>query len=757
MRGKISNLVLLGMLVGVLLGGLLGYFLPSVMLATSFVGRLFLNAFRIIMVPLLITSLVVGVSSLGGTRRIGRMAAATILYYLAIGVVAALIGLVTVQLLAPGAGLNAPAAQIPSGIPRPEFSTLTDFLATLIPDNPVVAIVQGHLFGHVLLALFVGGILVTLGPRGRTAIHFFHELREALFRLVIMLLKIAPLGLLSLVGTIVAQNPESISGAGGSLTMYTITMVVAVLIYAGLILPLVLKLFGKQAPFAYLGNLMPALATGFATSSSAAALPVTYQCVVERSRIDSRAGNLVLPFGAMVNMGATSLYLVVATMFIAQAFNVDVSFGQTILIVAAAVLLSLTATGLPSAAFLTMAGMLAIADFPAPAYAGLGLILLVDWIVDRFRVKACVWGDAVGAAVVARFVESSGQRPNEFMSRDSSGQERPRRMDRPQGGRPERPGGDRDNFRRDRDRDRDRQGRPDDRGVRRDGGGPRRDRPNERRRDFDRRSPFAVADKSSAVIGGEHVEVEAMNVDLSDEITPSEETARNLDRPYGGDRDRERGDRDRSERGDRERGDRGDRGERGERDRADRSDRGDRSDRSDRGEHGDRDRGDRDRGGRGRRDHRSGRPRRDRRDFREPRENAAAPVGEEGQPVEQPDLPGLESQVNSEPAGSYTAASSETPAPETQEIWFRQEESEDTEITRGEGSSEDSDETEAASREVSYGRQRHRRFERPRSEGSGENDADAPGPTTTGTESPETPSHPEGPVEFGRARRKRMR
>lgn len=719
------------MLLGVLLGGLLGLFAPNVMLATSFVGRLFLNALRLIMIPLLITSLVVGVSSLGGTRRIGRMTVATISYYLGIGVVAALIGLVAVQLIAPGAGLNAPAGPIPAGTPRPEFNTLTDFLATLIPENPVLGIVQGHLFGHVLLALFVGGILVTLGPRGRTAIHFFHELREALFRLMTMLLKAAPLGLMSMVGMIVAQNPESVKGAGGSLTMYTVTMVIAVLVYAAVALPLVLKLFGKQAPFAFLGNMMPALATGFATSSSAAALPVTYQCVVERNRIDSRAGNLVLAFGSMVNMGATSLYLVVATLFIAQAFNVDVSFGQTILVVVSAVLLSLTTTGLPSSGFLTMAGMLAIADFPAQAYAGLGLIFVVDWIVDRFRVKASVWGDAVGAAIVARFVESSSAQGSEFPSRDNVGQDRQRRMDRPQGGRPERPG-DRDGMRRDRDRDRDRPGRPDDRGPRRDGGS-RRDRPNDRRRDFDRRSPFAVADKSGAVIGGEHVEVEAMNLEANEPSLPSDETPRGFERSHG-ERDRERPDRDRSERPDR-----------GERDR----DRGDR-DRGDR-ERGDRDR---DRGGRGRRDHRSGRPHRDRRDFRDRSESGTTPATEENQPSEQPELPGLNQEVAPE---SFATESSPAPEPNgssAQEIWFRSEESEDTEVTRG-GSSDESD--EEASHEPAYGRTRHRRFERPQSNEDSSDGEERPGPVASEESPVETPSAPEGPVEFGRTRRKRVR
>ncbi|MEW6050470.1 MAG: dicarboxylate/amino acid:cation symporter [Candidatus Zixiibacteriota bacterium] len=689
MRGKISNLVLLGMLVGVLLGGLLGYFVPSVMLATSFVGRLFLNALRIIMVPLLITSLIAGISALGGTRRIGRMAAVTISYYVAISIVAALIGLAAVGLISPGEGMNASSAQIPAGLPAPEVRTLTDFFATLIPDNPILAIVQGHLFGHVLLALFVGGILVTLGPRGRTAIHFFHELREALFRLVTLLLKVAPIGLLSLVGTIVAQNPESVAGAGGNLAMYTVTMVVGLLLYAGVALPLILKFAGKRPPFEYLSNMVPALATAFATSSPAATLPVTYQCVTEKNRVDQRAGGLALPFGAMVNMGATSLYLVVATMFIAQAFAVDLGAGQVLLVVVSSILLSMTATGLPSAAFLTVAGVLAIADFPPAAFAGLGLILLVDWIIDRFRVKAGVWGDAVGAAIVARVVEQQGQRPGETFSPRGEGfrQDRPRQMDRPMG-RPQ----EREPFRRDRQFG----GRPGDRGPRRDS--ERRDRPPERRRDFDRRSPFAVSDKSSPVIEGEHVE--AVMMEPPTEPRRTEEPSRGQDRPHRDDR------------------------------------------------HGRRDR----RPPRGRRDHRdSGYPR-----------HVSEPESTEQRdlPVPAP-LPEPEpaAELTSESIGLGSDERTETwprteEAEDTEVSRHTTDRSDEEAGTAGSGSDVHNAEVDDA--EVTYGRTRARRFERTRSDSAGNESTAEPSQSAVTPDTPE-PTTPDEPIEFGRTRRKRFR
>lgn len=581
MSGSKTNLVLAGMLAGVVLGALLGYLLPEFMLATSVVGTLFLNALKVIIIPLIITSMVVGISSLGDIRRLGRTGGYTLVYFIATTAVAVVIGSIIALVIGPGAGIDTSTATLPAGMAAPSASTVADFFMALIPDNLFAAMARGQYLGIIVLALVFGGILTTLGHRNRQLVYLFRDLYDIVVKAVFLVMYTAPIGLLSVVGAIVAANRDSIGQLAQGLGWYALTLVIGLLIHGGLVLPTILRWLGKRKANEYVANMAPAFVTAFGTSSSSATLPVNYECVVERNKVDTRAASFVLPLGATINMDGTAMYIAVATIFTAQAFGVPLSIAQVAMVGLTAILISIGAPGLPSSAFFMLPIAFGVADFPPAAYAGLGLILAVDWILDRCRTVVNIWGDAVGAAVVDRQVfQRPDHRPvahgqREQRDRFDRGRGRFDRGDRQERG--ERP--DRERFeKRGSDsgggregRDRDRGGRFGDRHGRRDGrpGG----RPDDRERRPDRPqapSPFSLA-----------AEPEPFRDDVP-ESQPGSKASEPTELP-------ERGDQASSERpgrfprGDRpERGDRHDRGprrdrERGEREGRDRFERRDRS------------------------------------------------------------------------------------------------------------------------------------------------------------------------------------
>jgi Na+/H+-dicarboxylate symporter len=192
------------------------------------------------------------------------------------------------------------------------------------------------------------------------------------------------------------------------LGLYAVTVIVGLLIHAVLVLPLILHLFGKKNPLTYFANMAQSLATAFTTASSSVSLPVTMECVVDRNRVDSRAASFVLPLGATINMDGTALYEAVAAIFIAQIYGIDLSVGQQVVIFLTATLASIGAAGIPHAGTVTMVFVLTAVGLPLE---GIGLIWAIDWFLDRCRTTVNVWGDSVGAAVIAETREIKERPP----------------------------------------------------------------------------------------------------------------------------------------------------------------------------------------------------------------------------------------------------------------------------------------------------------------------------------------------------------
>ena len=454
MSSKSSTSLLLATVAGIVLGGLLGYYLPDAMLSLSFIGQLFVNALRIVVIPLIIASIIVGVAAMADYRRVNRVVGKSLLYFLTTSAIAVIIGLVLVQLIKPGVGVNTTLAVAPAEVGQVTSVSFTQVLGSILPDNLFTATIQGQFLGLVLFSLFFGAVLISTGSKGKVIIDFFRSVNDVISKLVQLLLYVAPIGLLSLVATAVAQSQGANSTGGilGSVGLFSLTVLAGFIIHGVIILPLALKLLGNRPILGYLANTAPALTTAFGTASPAATLPVTYDCVVEKGKVDSRAGALTLPLGAMINMNGTALYLVIAAFFCAQAFQVELSIIQSITIVVFALLVSLGASMVPNVSLMLLGVVLYSADFPTAAYAGIGLVLVVDWFFDRMRATVNVWSDAVGAAVIGetfefktarRVAPQTSSRRSAPVRRDSSSRrsdsrkpsttrQRPERKERPE-------------------------------------------------------------------------------------------------------------------------------------------------------------------------------------------------------------------------------------------------------------------------------------------------------------------------------------
>lgn len=388
----------LAIVVGALLGYLAGYFIPDFTLALDFIGQLFLNALKILVVPLIFASIIVASSAMADIGKISRSIGKTLLYFLGTGLVAAVIGTILVYLLKPGTYAVAATASEVAGTPA---LSANDLLAAILPDSLPAAILQGQFLSLVVFAVFFGIALVSLGPKSKVIVDLMQAVMDAVMKLINLLMWIAPLGVFSLVGSAVAENALTSGSTVTSLAMFAATVGLGMLIHGLIVLPLILKFFGGRPVVSFFRNTIPAMVTAFATSSPAATLPVTYEGSAERNRVDSRSCSLVLPLGGMINMNGTALYLCIAAVFCAQMFQVELSLLQILAVFGSAFILSFGASMVPNAAPMLLATVMYYAGFPAVAFAGIGAILVVDWFLDRLRTTVNVWGDAVGTAVIS--------------------------------------------------------------------------------------------------------------------------------------------------------------------------------------------------------------------------------------------------------------------------------------------------------------------------------------------------------------------
>ncbi|MDH4194915.1 MAG: dicarboxylate/amino acid:cation symporter [Nitrospirota bacterium] len=401
------------MLLGILTGILVGGFVPSFGLGIQFLGDLFLQALFALVVPLVVSSMIVGIASLGDVRQLGPLGIRTVLFFMTTTGLAVLVGLILVIVLHPGVPLeqpsgersSAPLSQVSERMedkPTTLIELFKSILTSLVPKNLFAAMAETQILPLIVFALIFGGVLTTIGEKGILVIRLFEGINDAMMAIVHLLMWVAPVG----IGALIAGRLGEAGGFAGflpqlsSLGTYVGTVLLALAIHGLLILPLALRILGKKSVPSYAKAMTTPLMTAFSTSSSSATLPLTMESLIEEAGVSRRVVSFVVPLGATINMNGTALYEAVAAMFIAQSYGIELGLGETIIVLITATLSAIGAAGIPEAGLVTMVIVLKAVDLPIE---GISLILVVDWFLDRCRTTVNVWGDAVGAAVIDRW------------------------------------------------------------------------------------------------------------------------------------------------------------------------------------------------------------------------------------------------------------------------------------------------------------------------------------------------------------------
>lgn len=379
----------------------MGWYWGEAATGVAWLGDLFLNTLSMLVIPLLISAVITGVTSLGDVRHLGRLSAVTVAYYFVTVVIAVLIGLVMVNLIQPGVGMSTEGLAVPDEVVQAVGERgIGDILLSMIAPNLIEAAADTNLLPLIIWSVAFGIALASLGERAQPAARFFESFNAGMMKLVSWVMYFAPIGVFGLIAGMfgAAGSTEAFVDKIQGVGLHVVTVLSGLAVHF-VVLTVILLTIGGQS-IAYLGNMLRAIVTAFATASSTATLPLTMQCARE-SGIDERARRFVLPLGSTVNMDGTALYEAAAAMFIAQAYGLQLDLGQQAVIVVTATLAAIGAAGIPQAGLVTMIIVLQVVGLPLE---GISLLLAVDWFLDRFRTATNVWGDAVGAAVVDRYI-----------------------------------------------------------------------------------------------------------------------------------------------------------------------------------------------------------------------------------------------------------------------------------------------------------------------------------------------------------------
>jgi Na+/H+-dicarboxylate symporter len=404
MPHKHALILLRFIIVGVIAGIFSGWYWGEAMVEIAWLGKLFLNALKMMIIPLILAAVISGVAALGDIRKLGRTGGITLVYYLSTTAIAVLIGLVMVNLIQPGVGLNIEAAGLSESIAAKQDIGVSDILLSMVSPNLVASAAEMQLLPLILFAIVFSAALTTLGRTGEQVIRFFNGVNQAMMKLVIWLMYFAPVGIFALIAGRLGQagGGEAFLNEIQAVGLYIGTVLSGLAIHFVVLFSILFLIGGRGAD--YLVGMMRALLTAFGTASSSATLPLTMECARE-NKVDERAVRFVLPLGSTVNMDGTALYEAVAVMFIAQAYGIELGLGPQIIILVTATMAAIGAAGIPEAGLVTMVIVLNAVGLPLE---GIGLLLSVDWFLDRFRTSVNVWGDSVGATVVHRFLPVAG-------------------------------------------------------------------------------------------------------------------------------------------------------------------------------------------------------------------------------------------------------------------------------------------------------------------------------------------------------------
>ncbi len=404
---SLNTQILLGTLFGVLSGlwfAMLGQessITQNSLYAAKLVSTLFIDLLRMVLIPLVFTSIVVGVANLRSHQQMNRVWQGTLFFFFSTMALAVVLGLTAANLLQPGSGLQIAMFQdAMQGFQATQMS-LPDFFAHFLHSlfqNPIAALAQGNVLAVVIFALLLGIALVVGGERYRNILTLMQEFLELILMLVGWIMRLAPFGIMALLLQLVATQDTSLLA---TLIKFVAIVLGTTLLHGVLVLPLILYLITGMTPVKFWLGAREALITAFATSSSAATLPVTLRCAEQHLHVKRDVAGFVIPLGATMNMDGTALYEAVAALFIANLVGVELSLLQQMVVFVTAMLAAIGAPGIPSAGMVTMVMVLQSVGLPVEAIA---ILLPIDRILDTVRTMVNVEGDLVGSLVVQKWI-----------------------------------------------------------------------------------------------------------------------------------------------------------------------------------------------------------------------------------------------------------------------------------------------------------------------------------------------------------------
>lgn len=398
-------------LIGVLLGILFGFVFPDYTNYTKWAGDLFLRGLKMVVIPLVFSALVMGVTSVGKAADLGRIAGKTFSWYVTTTLIACVLGLLLVNLFKPGANVDlslqetVTAADLAVG-----KVSFIDQIIAIVPDNVIKAMADGNMLPVIFFAILFGFFINVSSDKSRILLtDVFNAVYEVMIAITFLVIRFAPIGLFGVASGMIgplAGDAKALGVMFGSLGIYAAIIAGGCLIQGFLVIPGLFKLLTRKNPFAFMKMMGTALVTSFTTASSAASLPISMRDIHEKAGVSQKIAGFCLPLGNTINMNGTALFECVTAIFIAQAYGIELTLVQQIIIILTSLLAAVGAAGIPLAGLVMMAVVLNAVGLPLE---GIGLVLVVQQPLDMIRSAVNVWGDMTGAAIVAH---SEGEKLN---------------------------------------------------------------------------------------------------------------------------------------------------------------------------------------------------------------------------------------------------------------------------------------------------------------------------------------------------------
>ncbi|MBL3705210.1 cation:dicarboxylase symporter family transporter [Sulfitobacter sp. BDSS02] len=401
--GKMSLTVkvMIGMIAGLILGVIFNMidsdFINTHIVGGFFgmIGKMFVNALKMLVVPLVFFSLINGVTGIGDIRILGRVGGKSFVLYLTTTAVAIAVAILLATLVGPGQGFDMEGVDT-SGVTGKEAPSVWDVFAGIVPTNPVAAFANGDMLQVIFYTVILGVAVLMLGGKSKAFVEGCEYMNELMMKVVSIVMAFAPYGVFCLIAkTFTEQGIELF----GPVLAYVLTLVAALFLHLFVTLMLMLKLFTGLNPFIFMQKMRPAQIFAFSTASSNATIPVTLRSVTERVGVDNSVASFCVPFGATINMDGTAIMQGVATVFLANVYGIDLGLGGYITVIAMSVLASIGTAGVPGVGLVMLTMVLGQVGLPIE---GIALILGVDRLMDMIRTAVNITGDAVVSTIVAK-------------------------------------------------------------------------------------------------------------------------------------------------------------------------------------------------------------------------------------------------------------------------------------------------------------------------------------------------------------------